>query len=130
MKAIIVLIVLGVAGYFGCAKLQDGNPEVIENPVFAEMRVDAKVGGREPNMVLFAEMADDEDYRLRTREVWDETIGSREQCKMSVSACKPELEPRYRRMFENQQTQSTYMSFTRDSRYERGQIECIRGRRD
>jgi hypothetical protein len=160
VKIFVLLLVLGAGGYSAYAKFQDGNPESIENPVFAEIRIDANAGGRELNMVLFGEMADEEDCRTRAHEAWDRMIAGCAGCKMTLNTCKAALEPRYQRMFDNQATHSTYLTFARGSRYERdgrmvifgltsdegdamcetiksefkkqytGQIECIQGRRD
>jgi hypothetical protein len=58
MKKLILLIALAAAGYFAYARFQNSNPERIENPVYAELRVDTKVGSRELNLVLFGDEGD------------------------------------------------------------------------
>ena len=160
MKMLLVLLVLGAGGYYAYMHFQDTTPAVITDPVFGEVRIGAKVAGRELDMVLFAKMQDETDCRTRTQEVWDRTIGACAQCTMNVSACKPELDARYQRMFDNQPTHSTYMAFTSGNKDERdgrmvifgltsdegdaicemmktefakrytGDIQCVRGRRD
>jgi hypothetical protein len=160
MKKLILLIVLAVGGYIGYSRFQAGNPEHIENPVYAELRMDTKVGSRELNLVLFGEMVDDVDCRERFDRAWDKLIEGCVGCTMQLSSCRTDLEPRYRRLFDDTVIHSTYISFTKGSRYERngrmvvygltndegdalcdslrqqfqarysGTVACIRGRRD
>ena len=142
MKKLILLIALAAAGCFAYARFQNGNPEHIEKPVYAELRVDTKVGSRELNLVLFGEMADDVDCHERFDRAWNEIIEGCPDCSMRLSSCR-ELEPRYQRMFDDVPIHSTYLSFTSDegdtlcnalrqqfqTRY-KGTVACIRGRRD
>ncbi len=109
---------------------------------------------------LFGAMASDEDCRLRSHKAWDKVIDGCKECIQRTSACTAELEPRYRRLFDNTSIHSAYMSFTRGSKYERdgrmvifgltadegdtvcehiraqfqkeysGTIECVKARRD
>jgi hypothetical protein len=119
MKKLILLIAFAGAAYFAYARFQGGNPEHIENPVYAEMRVDAKVPGRELNLVLFGEMVDDADCRERFDRAWDKVVEGCAECTMSLASCRSDLEPRYRRLFDDTAIHSTYLSFTKGSRYER-----------
>jgi hypothetical protein len=160
MKKLIVLIVLAAAGYFAYARFQNGNPEHIDNPVYAELRLDTKLGSRELNLALFGEMVDDIDCRERFDRAWNKIIEGCPDCSMRLAACSADLAPRYRRLFDDTQIHSTYLSFTKGSRYERngrmvvygltndegdalcdslreqfqtrytGQVACVRGRRD
>ncbi len=119
MKKLVLLIVLAAAGYFVYARFQAGNPEHIENPVYAELRVDTKVGSRELNLVLFGEMVDDVDCRERFGSAWDKIVEGCAGCSMRLASCRSDLEPRYRRLFDDTAIHSTYLSFTKGSRYER-----------
>lgn len=119
MKGFVVLIVLAVAGYFAYQRFQAGNPEEIIDPVFAEIRVDMKAEGRELDLVLFGEMADEEDCRTRAAIVWDKVMTGCKGCTFNVTDCREELAPRYAKLFDDQPIPSTYLSFTRGSRYER-----------
>jgi hypothetical protein len=160
MKKLLLLIVLAVAGYVAYSRIQGGNPEHIENPVYAELRIDTRVGSRELNLVLFGEMVDDIDCRERFDRAWDKLIEGCVGCTLQLSSCRADLEPRYRRLFDDTVIHSTYISFTKGSRYERngrmvvygltndegdalcdslqkqfqahysGTVACIRGRRD
>ena len=160
MKLIVVVILLAAASYFGYQHLEASGPRDITDPVFAEIRIDMNAGGRELNLVLFGKMADEQDCRTRAAIVWSKTISGCKECEFNVSNCLEELAPRYAKLFEDQQIQSTYLSFTRGNREERdgrmviygltadegnmvcevaraqfqreytGQVTCIEGRRD
>jgi|SRR5690349_3485907 len=119
MKLLIVLIVLAGAGYLVHAHLQSTNPEVIETPVYAEFRVNAKLPGRDVDFVLFGEMASAEDCRDRADRLWSKVLSDCKECTTTPSTCRTDLEPRYRRLFEDSPIASTYMSFKRGNRFER-----------
>jgi hypothetical protein len=119
MKKLIVLVALAAAGYFAYGRFQNGEPEQIENPVYAELRLDMKVGNRELNLALFGEMVDDADCRQRFERAWNKIIEGCPDCSMRLSSCNADLEPRYRRLFDDTQIHSTYLSFTKGSRDER-----------
>lgn len=70
MKYLIVLIALGAAGYAFYNRQQGLNPEVIEAPVYAELRTDIRIQGREIDMVLYGEMASQEDCQERASRMW------------------------------------------------------------
>ena len=160
MKFLIVLLVLGVAGYVVYDRQQSLNPADIESPVYAELRMDARIQGRDLNMVLFGEMASQEDCQERANRAWQKLIDGCQECTMKLASCAVELAPRYQRLFDDAKIQSTYLSFTRGSRFERngrmvvygltsdegdavcqsimaefqkryeGKVSCIHGRRD
>lgn len=122
MRGLVVLILLGVAGYFAYRHFSDADaaaPDVIEHPVYADIRLDVKVAGRELQFALFGEMAGEEDCKLRSHRVWDKVIDGCKECVQQTSVCTAQLEPRYRRLFDNTAIHSAYMSFTRGSKYER-----------
>jgi hypothetical protein len=119
MKTIVVLVALGIVGWLAWQRLASQNPSTITDPVYAEFRVDATIEGRDLNMALFGEMASEDDCNERAQRVWAKVIEDCQACVMSLAACKPELEPRYQRLFDEQAIHSTYLSFTRGSRYER-----------
>jgi NifB/MoaA-like Fe-S oxidoreductase len=111
-------------------------------------------------MVLFGEMASQEDCQQRSERAWQKLIEGCKQCTMALSSCKADLEPRYRKLFDNAAIHSSYLSFTRGSRFERngrmvvygltsdqgdavcgsivtafqqryeGKVSCVHGRRD
>jgi hypothetical protein len=119
MKYLIILIALGAAGFTYYNQQQGVNPEVIEAPVYAELRTDMRIQGREIDMVLFGEMASQEDCQERAGRMWQKLIDDCKECTMTLSSCKAELEPRYRRLFDDTSIHSTYLSFDRGTRFER-----------
>jgi hypothetical protein len=122
MKKIVLLIVLGIAAYVGYgaySRQQAENPETIQTPVYAEFRVGWRGKGREVDMVLFGEMASQADCQLRSAKVWDDVIATCKECTMQPATCKADLAPRYKRLFDQQQVTSTYLSFTRADRFDR-----------
>ena len=122
MKSLLILLLVGVAGYFGYQhfKSDDGAaPEVIDHPVYADMRIDMRAGGRDLQFALFGKMASQADCDLRSTAVWGKVIEGCKECAQRTATCKTELEPRYQRLFENTAIHSTYISFTRGSPYER-----------
>ena len=122
MKTVLVLVLVGVAGYFSYRHLQSHDsaaPDVIDDPVYADMRLDMHVGGRDLQFALFGKMASQADCDQRSKEVWGKVIEGCKECVQRTSVCKTELEPRYQRLFDNTAIHSTYISFTRGSAYER-----------
>ena len=119
MKFLIVLIALAAVGYVVYNRGQATDPEVIETPVYAEIRMGTRVQGRDIDMVMFGVMASDEDCQQRAQRVWQKLIDGCKECTMTLSSCKTDLEPRYRRLFDNAPTHSTYLSFSRGNRFER-----------
>jgi len=163
MKTFLILVALGVGGYFLYRHFHqnpDAAPQVIENPVYADIRLDMHVAGRDLQFALFGRMAGQEDCDRRARNAWGKVIEGCKECVQQAPVCKAELEPRYQRLFDNVAIHSTYLSFTRGSDIERdgrmvifgltadegdkvcemalarfqpnynGTIECVRARRD
>jgi hypothetical protein len=119
MKLIVIVIVLAVVGFVVKGRLDKVNPQVIEHPVYAEMRVDAKEGIREINIALFAKAVDLDDCNLRSEKTWSKVLSGCPSCVLSPVKCTNELPPRYARLFDNVAIPSTYLAFTRGSRFER-----------
>lgn len=120
MKFLFVLIAVAAVAYFVYDRGQAAlNPEVIETPVYAELRMGTRVQGRDIDMVLFGEMASTEDCQERSSRVWQKLIDGCKECTIALSSCKASLEPRHRRLFDDAPTHSTYLSFKRGNRFER-----------
>jgi hypothetical protein len=119
MKLIAIVIVLAVAGFVVKSRLDKVNPTVIEHPVYAEMRVDSKMGNREFNIALFAKAVDLDDCNLRSGKTWGKVLAGCPTCEISPVKCLDALPPRYARLFDNVAIPSTYLAFTRGSRFER-----------
>ena len=122
MKALLVLVVLGAAAYFGYQHFQasgDAVPNEIEDPVYADIRLDMHVAGRDIQFALFGKMADRADCDRRAERVWGKVIDGCKECVKQTSVCKSELEPRYQRLFDDTPIHSTYVSFNRGADTER-----------
>jgi hypothetical protein len=122
VKALLIVLLIGVAGYFGYQHLKNDElaaPDVIEDPVYADVRVDAHVAGRDLQLALFGKMSSQADCELRSALVWTKFLSSCKECVQRTSICKAQLEPRYQRLFDNVAIPSTYISVTRGSKYER-----------
>lgn len=119
MKLVVIVVVLAVIGFVVKGRLDKSNPEIIEHPVYAEMRVDLKEGIRELNVVLFGKAVDMDDCNLRTENTWKKVLSGCPTCALSPVKCMEALPPRYARLFENSRIPSTYLTFTRGSRFER-----------
>jgi hypothetical protein len=119
MRLIFIIIVLAVVGFVAKSRLDKVNPAVIEHPVYAELRVDAKEGIREINIALFAKAVDLDDCNLRSEKTWSKVLSGCPTCQLSPVKCTNELPPRYARLFDNVAIPSPYLAFTRGSRFER-----------
>jgi hypothetical protein len=127
MKFLVVLIVLAAAAYLVYDRRHAMDPEVIETPVYAELRMGTRVQGRDIDMVMYGEMASAEDCQERSNRVWRKLIDGCKECTMTLSSCKAELEPRYRRLFDDTPIHSTYLSFKRGNRFERNARMVVYG---
>jgi hypothetical protein len=129
MKNIMILLIVFCAAYFVWKERQEAadralNPEVIENPMYADVRVDMEFRGRSIEGVLLAKVSDQADCQRYFKEV--EKLMPQYQggangptWKMKSSECKSELAPRYLKLFDNTPTSVTYLSFARGDRHER-----------
>lgn len=118
-KLILLLLVIGAAYYSYQHRQDPNNPEQIDKPVYAELRVTLNAPGREIEMALFAAMASEEDCKTRTQLVWDNVISACTQCSSQVKECRTELPARYAKLFANEPIASTYLSFTHGAKTER-----------
>jgi hypothetical protein len=121
MKGLLVLVILGVAGWFAYQKYFAGGgpPATFENPVYGEMRVVARIQSRELEMAAFVRAADDEDCRTRGSRSWNEVLAACPTCTRQPVKCHEQLPPRYARLFDDVPIASTYLSATAGNRSER-----------
>ena len=120
MKSFVVILILAAVVGLGFKRwLDKSNPDVIAHPVYAEMHVDAKVGNRELNSVLFVKTVDQEDCNLRAEKGWSKLLSGCPTCTVSAAKCQDDLPARYQRLFDNVAIPSTYLAMERGSRYER-----------
>jgi hypothetical protein len=116
VKSLLFIAAIGFGVYYGYNHFR--NPAHIDNPVFAELRVDVHADSRTINVLTFAKMADEADCRERAEIVWRKVIDCKE-CTMQLIDCKPSLSARYEQLFDDVPINISYLSLTRGSRYER-----------
>jgi hypothetical protein len=130
LKVLIILVLALAGGGYAYTKNKEKekekqrqealNPEVIANPVYAEIRFTFDAGGRAFEMVLLAKTTGDTECNsaatglgLIKRQV------EAAQWKIKSSECKPALDPRYAAMFDNRPTHLTYLRIARGAPNER-----------
>lgn len=129
----LIVIALGMAGFiFHWQKTQTEqmriandekkNPEVIVNPVYAEIHMDMDVKDRSIEQVLLIKTVDEEDCQRFSKNLAQKIIEHQEpglKWKIERSICSSSLMPRYANLFENKPTDVTYLSVARGDRQER-----------
>ena len=130
MRNLIIFIIIVGAGIFFYKKYFD-KPEAmgeITQPVYAEahMTIEGKdrrgSGSRSIEAVTYMAAADEEDCQKQLEELkhsFDNRFCPGGTCELQKSECKSELLPRYKRLFDNQPTSLTYISFARGGPEER-----------
>jgi len=118
MRTILVLAALAAIGYYFYSRPQ-GGPVEITDPVYAEIRIEMPIASRQIDFVLFGKMADEEDCRMRADLTWGKMVEDCANCRLTVSTCKADLEPRYKRLFDDSPINSAYLTFTRGEPGER-----------
>lgn len=118
MKFIFIVIVVGAAIHLYLRHQQSVlNPEVIANPVYAEIHMTLDAQNRAFEQVLFAQTVNQDDCKKHSDEVrkfFDhETSPGDLRWKIKSSECKAELSKRYAQLFENEPTFVTYLSMAR-----------------
>lgn len=120
MKGLLVLVILGVLGWYAYQKYSAGGPpRTFDNPVYGEIRVNANIANREIEMAAFLRAADDEDCRTRGERSWAKVLKACPTCVFQPVKCQKQLPPRYARLFDDVPIPSTYLSATAGARDER-----------
>lgn len=120
MGKLLLVLVLLAGGYYWFTHQQGREGiEAIENPVYAEARVDLQVQGRELNMVLLGKMVDEEDCSARGERFWRDTLEECTECQFVRYECQTELDENYLALFANQQTRTSYVRLDRGNNDER-----------
>ncbi len=120
MKGLLVVIVLGVIGWFAYQKYAGGGGSpVIEDPVFGEIRVTQQIQSREIEMALFVRASSDNDCHTRAQESWKGALSACPTCVFQPVKCQKELPARYARLFDDVPIPSTYLSATAAKKTER-----------
>ncbi|HEY9035210.1 MAG TPA: hypothetical protein VIM96_00695 [Pseudomonadales bacterium] len=119
MRNVIVLLMVLAAAWWVVMGPGSSNPDVIEDPVYLEHRVDFRVGSDIINMVLFVKAVDDEDCNERARRSWEKSLSGCENCILRTYECKDAIPGFYWKTFEHLPLDITYLSAERGNRYER-----------
>ena len=125
MKTLLIILILGAAAYWGYKHL-DAEPN-FDHPVYAQVRINMPAANRNLEFVLFGLMSSEKECRKETKTAFEKMIEKCDQCSMSVSACTPELEPRYQKLFNDQPINTTYIKFSRKAKDERAARMVIWG---
>lgn len=123
MKKIIFILACIGGGFGWLHVLQKQNPKVITDPVYGEVRIQGNSPGGTFEMAMFAQAADQEDCRRGVRMLegilTPQVQDTCPTCAVTKSECKPELAPRYAKLFADEPTSVTYVSFARGDATER-----------
>jgi hypothetical protein len=119
VKGLIIVILLAAAGYFVYQKYVGGPPQVIEDPVFGEMRMTAAFGNREIEAAIFVRATGDLDCKGRGVVSWQETFEACPTCKLQSPKCHDDLPPRYAKLFDDVPIPSAYLSASAGNAAER-----------
>ena len=114
-----ILIFLFIAGGAVVLWKRHQIPEVIENPVYAEIRLNLEGNGRQLEGVIFGKTTNEADCK-NNLEVFESLAPKAcPICKIAKSECKTELAPRYTKFFDNTPSSVTYLSLARGEPAER-----------
>ncbi len=126
-KFIILILILAAGGYFyqhrkPAAESTSFSP--IEKPFYTEARVKMNIQGHELEALLISEAADELDcmkQRDAAEKYMKQAMASlcHNNCALEHVVCKPELEVRYAKLFNNEPTFLTYMRLARGTKDER-----------
>ncbi len=128
MRALLLLaVVSGVAWWMLQGRVDVNNPEVIEQPVYLEHRIDFQSGSRVVHMVLFVKTPNEEDCQERTRRAWQKYLEGCGQCTFKSHQCSGDIKSRYLKAIEGGSLETTFLRATRGNRYERSGMIVLWG---
>ena len=113
MKAIIFVVVLGAAAYWGWNYY---NHRMVKDPVYAEFRVKYENG---IELVGLGKMNSQSDCERRAAEFWRSVLASDARAEISAIRCDIQLPIRYETLFSNQVATATYIAMDRGNSGER-----------
>jgi hypothetical protein len=118
-KGILFVVIIAIAVYV--YKILDDNPSVITNPVYLEsrVRIDIPDTSRALDVVFIGEMASRDDCAKRKDYYLDNLLENCRYCAIKVTECKLDIHSRYKTLFSDRKTHTTYLSLTKGSRFER-----------
>jgi hypothetical protein len=118
---VVVIIAIGIYFY----KILSDNPSEITDPVYMESRVNIDVPNtsRELEVVFIGEMASKDDCTKRKRYYLEHLLEKCQFCTIKLTECKLDIHSRYKNLFLDRKTHTTYLRLTKGSRFERnGQL--------
>lgn len=99
------------------------NPEIISNPVYAEVKVGLDIGGRSYDQVILVKAVDQADCGKAQQELERvygvDAVQAHQNWTVKSSDCTADLEARYLKLFDDRPTYVTYLSLGRGDRKER-----------
>ena len=113
MKAIIFVVVLGAAAYWGWNYY---NNQMVTDPVYAEFRVKYANG---ITLVGLGKMNSQPDCERRAAKFWRSVLATDIQAEISAIRCDIQLPTRYETLFSNQTGTATYIAMDRGNSGER-----------
>jgi hypothetical protein len=114
MKKLIVLVVLGLAAFWGWDYYSERSTA---DPVYVELRVKHARSGIE--LVGVGRMNSPRDCERRAATIWRRVLVSDDKTDQVTVACMNDIAPRFDKMFANQPSHATYIALDRGSRGER-----------
>ena len=116
MKSLIIVLLLGLAAYYGWNKFSSPTAPTEAESVYVEFRVKFP---DDIELVGFGRMDSMEDCEQRSEIFWGNVLASGNNAKMSPTKCGIKLSPRYQALFANKVSTATYLSFDRGNAGER-----------
>lgn len=89
------------------------------DPVYAEIRIERDVSGRQIEMAYFGKMDNESDCQEQASRFSNRMLANCEGCVAKTSECKTQLSPRYAMLFDDTPTSTTYLSMAKGSPSER-----------
>lgn len=120
MKALLMLaIVAGVA--YGGYYYYGANAGIIDDPTYAEARLDYDYGAGSLNFVFIAQTHNEMECREEARAMWEAVLASDgdDEVELERMECKKELKGQYAGIFDNEPLRVTYVAFEPKKRHER-----------
>ena len=131
-KLLLAIAILGAIGYqyqHRKSAADAANPETIENPVYAEIKVGLEVGSRSFDQVLLiktVDRTDCENAQQKLQSIYGPNAAKAGQnWQIKSSDCMIDLEPRYLKLFDNRPTYVTYFSMGRGSNREDREFRIV-----
>ena len=113
---VLLVIIIGLSGYY-----LERNPAEISNPVYLEARISFNLPDidRDIEYVFVSEMVSDKDCKARSKRYLKNMFKKCAICEIQSPKCNPNIHKRYKRLFANGLTHTSYLRLDRGNRFER-----------